>query len=171
MECYFALEIDSFQSNHNRFYFPVYQSRISSLRLMFKHDHNPRILIFSQRNASKRLPFRCAHFEFEDVISQIDSAELLAPRFDLSTRRHAVTKKIAYHLPLALNPGIPTRHFGREYELFFAVCGDPSDLLRIHNLGNWRQRCRKAVCLIDELWIRPKELGAGTAWHEHGDDE
>lgn len=121
---------------------------------MFKQDHNPRILIFSQRNASKRLPFRCAHFEFEDVISQIDAAELLAPRFDLSTRRHAVTKKIAYHLPLVLNPGIPKRRFDRDYDLFFAVCGDPSDLLRIHNLGNWRERCRKAVCLIDELWIR-----------------
>jgi hypothetical protein len=121
---------------------------------MFKQDLNPRVLVFSQRNASKRLPFRCAHFEFEDVISHIDAAELLAPRFDFSTRRHALAKTLAYHSPLLLNPGIPTGRFERNYDLFFAVCGDPTDLLRIHALGNWRSKCQKAVCLIDELWVR-----------------
>src|SRR5258708_7860908 len=46
--------------------------------VVFKQDPNPRILMFSQRNASKRLPFRCAHFEFEGVISHIDAVDLLA---------------------------------------------------------------------------------------------
>lgn len=110
--------------------------------------------MFSQRNASKRLPFRCAHFEFEDVISHIDGVDLLAPRFDLSTLRHATAKKLAYRLPFVLNPGIPSTHFDREYELFLAICGDPTDLLRINSLGNWREKCKKAVCLIDELWVR-----------------
>jgi hypothetical protein len=125
-----------------------------SIIVVFKQDPNPRILLFSQRNASKRLPFRCAHFEFEGVISHIDAVDLLAPRFDVSTLRHATAKKVAYHLPFALNPGIPPARLDREYELFLAICGDPTDLLRINALGNWRKQCRRAVCLIDELWIR-----------------
>jgi hypothetical protein len=121
---------------------------------MHQREIKPRILIFSQRNASKRLPFRCAHFEFEDVIAQIDSVELLAPHFEISTRRHALAKQLAYHIPIALNPGIGRASFKADYDLFLAICGDPTDLLRINSLGNWREKCRKAVCLIDELWVK-----------------
>jgi hypothetical protein len=113
----------------------------------------PRILLFSQRNAARTLPFRCAHFEFEDVIAEVDSAQMLAPRFDQSTRRHHYAKQLAYHTPLALNPGIERKNFADTYELFVAVCGDPTDMLRINAIGNWRERCKKAVIVIDELWI------------------
>jgi hypothetical protein len=116
-------------------------------------NQNPRILLFSQRNAAKRLPFRCAHFEFEDVIAEVDSAELLAPRFDQSTRRHHYAKQLAYHTPLVLNPGMESKNFDRTYDLFVAVCGDPTDVLRINAIGNWRERCKKAVIVIDELWV------------------
>jgi hypothetical protein len=121
---------------------------------MHQKENKPRILIFSQRNASKRLPFRCAHFEFEDVIAQIDAVDLLAPHFDASTRRHAIAKQIAYHTPVALNPGIQSTRCETEYDLFLAICGDPTDLLRVNSAGNWRDKCRKAVCLIDELWVK-----------------
>jgi hypothetical protein len=40
-----------------------------------------------------------------------------------------------------------------EYDLFFAICGNPTDLLRINAMGDWRDRCRKAICLIDEVWV------------------
>jgi hypothetical protein len=116
-------------------------------------NQNPRILLFSQRNAAKRLPFRCAHFEFEDVIAEVDSAELLAPRFDQSTRRHHYAKQLAYHTPLVLNPGMESKNFDHTYDLFVAVCGDPTDVLRINAIGNWRERCKKAVIVIDELWV------------------
>jgi hypothetical protein len=112
----------------------------------------PRTLIFSQRNYSKTLPFRCAHFEFEDVISQIDSVELLAPRVDRSNLRHTIAKRIAYHTPLVLNPGIQQALIDGHYDLFLAICGDPTDLIWVSALGNWRASCKKAVCLIDELW-------------------
>jgi hypothetical protein len=117
------------------------------------HSQEPRILIFSQRNLSRTLPFRCAHFEFEDVISQIDSVEMLAPRLNPSTFRHAMAKRITYHTPLAPNPGVPPTHIKGHYDLFLAICGDPTDLLRIHSLGNWRASCKTAVCLIDEMWV------------------
>ena len=117
-----------------------------------------RTLIFSRRNAVRTLPFRCAHFEFEDVISEVDSAEIVAPQFDHTSRRYRHAKMIAYHSPLVLNPGIEKRDFESRYDLFIAICGDPSDLIAIHALGNWREKCKKAVCVIDELWV--KQLSA-----------
>lgn len=114
----------------------------------------PRTLIFSQRNLTKIQPFRCAHFELEDVIAQIDDAKLLSPRIDPSSRRDPLAKKIAYHSAIRLNPGVERIVLRSEYDLFFAVCGDPTDLLRIEAIPDWRAHCRKAVCLIDEVWIK-----------------
>ena len=114
----------------------------------------PRTLIFSQRNLTKILPFRCAHFEFEDIITQVDNAMVLAPRIDPSTRRQNIAKMLAYHTPLKLNPGVESAVLPEEFELFFATCGNPTDLLRINAIGDWRSRCRKAICLIDEVWAR-----------------
>ena len=113
----------------------------------------PRILVFSQRNNVGILPFRCAHFEFEDVVSQVDSVDLIAPQFDPSSRRHSIAKQLAYHTPFVLNPGIQQTRIEQTYDLFFMICGNPTDLLRLSALGNWRARCRTAVCVIDELWI------------------
>ena len=112
-----------------------------------------RVLIFSQRNNVGILPFRCAHFEFEDIISQVDAVDIVAPQFDPSSRRHSIAKQVAYHIPFVLNPGIKQTRIEKTYELFFMICGNPTDLLRLSALGNWRARCKTAVCVIDELWV------------------
>lgn len=125
---------------------------------MQPQSERPRTLIFSQRNLSTILPYRCAHFEFEDVISQIDSVEMLSPRVDPSTQRHMFVKQLAYHTSLALNPGIEKKTIRAGYDLFMAICGNPSDLLRVNAVGDWRNSCKMAVCLIDEVWVR--EIGA-----------
>ena len=65
----------------------------------------PRVLIFSLRNIFKAL-FRCPHYEFEDIICEIDSAVLLAPEVDPSSRRFTLARRLGYHIPVALNPGI-----------------------------------------------------------------
>ena len=114
----------------------------------------PRTLIFSQRNLTRIQPFRCAHFEFEDVISQIDNTFVLSPRIDPSSRRQAFAKELAYHSPVKLNPGVERVTLPADFDLFLAICGNPTDLLRIHAIGDWRSRCKKAVCLIDEVWAR-----------------
>lgn len=124
------------------------------VRGMKQKIETPRILILSQRNLTQIQPFRCAHFEFEDVISQIDAVDILTPRFDPSTQRQAIAKKIAYHTPFRLNPGMPHEEIEREYDLFLAICGDPTDLLRVHALKGWRKKCKKAICLIDEVWVK-----------------
>lgn len=113
----------------------------------------PRVLVYSQRNLAEIQPFRCAHFEFEDVIEEIDFVDILAPRFSNSTRRYDFAKRLAYKTPIKLNPGVPSCSISSNYDLFFAICGNPTDLLGIHALGDWRRKCRKAICLIDELWV------------------
>jgi hypothetical protein len=104
------------------------------------------------------MPFRCPHFEFEDVIAEVDAADFLAPRFTPNNSRHALTKKLAYHTPIILNPGVENLRVKDNYDIFLAICGNPTDLHLIHALSDWRSRCRKAVCLIDELWVR--QIGA-----------
>ena len=113
-----------------------------------------RTLVFSQRNLSSIQPFRCAHFEFEDVIAEVDDVDFVAPRFNPNTHRQKVAKQLAYHTPVKLNPGIGKVSVEKQYDLFFAICGNPTDILRISSAIDWRQHCKKAVCLIDEMWAR-----------------
>lgn len=113
-----------------------------------------RTLIFSQRNLSKVQPFRCAHFEFEDVISAIDRAEILAPAIDSSNPNYLLAKRLGYHTPLKLHPGIKKTRLRSDYDLFFAILGNPTDLLRVNALHDWRGHCKKSICLIDEVWVR-----------------
>jgi hypothetical protein len=115
---------------------------------------NPRVLIFSLRNIYGQALFRCAHFEFENLISQMDSVELLAPTGNPLGRRHQLATRIAFHFPIALNPGIEPSAPKRKYDLFLAVCGSARDLLMLGAVRNWRDACKKAICLIDELWVR-----------------
>jgi glycosyl transferase family 1 len=115
---------------------------------------SPRILIFSQRNIFKNALFRSAHYEFENIISQIDSVELFAPQLDPSGRRHAIAKRIAFHAPIALNPGLQRIPPKAHYDLFLAICGAPGDLLMVNAVRNWREVCKISICLIDELWVR-----------------
>jgi hypothetical protein len=68
-------------------------------------DTTPRILVYSQRNISRAL-FHCPHYEFEDEICEIDSTELFAPNANPSTLRYRFAKRLAYHLPITMNPGI-----------------------------------------------------------------
>jgi hypothetical protein len=121
---------------------------------MVTHAPKPRILIFSQRNISSKVLFRRPHYEFEDIISQIDSAEILAPQADLSSLRHTIAKQLAFHAPITLNPGIPEIRIKQHYDLFLAVCGFPGDLLMVNAVSNWKGSCDLSICLIDELWVK-----------------
>lgn len=121
-------------------------------------SHNsiqPRVLLFSQRNIFNHFLFRCPHYEFEDVVCQMDSVDVLAPRagkwFD---SRYGLAKRLAWYSSVALNPGVPSVKVNKTYDLFFAVCGSPVDLLTINTIGNWKDFAKTSVCLVDELWVR-----------------
>ena len=117
----------------------------------------PRVLIFSLRNIFGRALFRCPHFEFENVICDIDSAEILAPELEPYSSRSRFALRVAYHAPVTLNPGIKTRPAKANYDLFFAVCGGVAsayDFLILNAVANAKDMCRTSVCLIDELWVK-----------------
>jgi glycosyl transferase family 1 len=114
----------------------------------------PRVLVFSLRNIFGRDLFRCPHYEFEDIICEIDSAELLAPKIDARGSRSRFAIRLAYHAPVLLNPGVPRISVKGQYDLLFAICGYPQDLIMFNALGNVRDICRTSVCLLDELWVK-----------------
>jgi len=114
----------------------------------------PRVLIFSLRNIFGKALNRCPHYEFEDIICEIDSAELLAPTLDPSSRRASFATRLAYHAPVALNPGIPRTPANGRYDILFTVCGFPQDLIMFDAVSNLQDVCGTSVCLLDELWIK-----------------
>ena len=114
----------------------------------------PRVLIFSLRNIFGKALFRCPHYEFEDIICAIDSADLLAPEVDPSSTRYTFATRLAYHAPIALNPGIRRIPAKTHYDIFFTICGLPQDLLMVNAVSNLRDICRTSVCLVDELWVK-----------------
>jgi hypothetical protein len=120
---------------------------------MTTQPDKPRVLLYSHRNIFGKALFRCPHFEFEDIISQIDSAELLAPHADPSGLRYKIAKQIRYHAPFSTNPGIQKIQVKQNYDLFFAFCGVPTDLLMLESaIGYWKDISKFSVCLMDEFW-------------------
>ena len=114
----------------------------------------PRVLVFSLRNIFPKALFRCPHYEFEDIICELDSAVLLAPEVDPYRTRFTFATRLAYHTPVALNPGIRRMPAKIDYDIFFAMCAFPQDLIIMNAVSNVRDRCRSSVCLLDEVWIK-----------------
>jgi len=123
---------------------------------------SPRILMFSQRNSYKPEVWRCSFDEFERMVQQMDSVDMVAPKpgkyFGLR-RRNA--QRIGKYSSIALNPGFPRSRLEREYDLFFAVCEKPFELLNVNILAGWKDRCARSVCWLPELWI--KEIPSSKA--------
>jgi len=55
---------------------------------------------------------------------------------------------------MSLNPGIRKIRNHAHYDVFFAVCGYPTDLLMADAAIDWRNHCTTSVCMIDELWAK-----------------
>lgn len=113
-----------------------------------------RILMFSQRNIYDKFHFRCYLSEFEDLICQMDSVELLCPkpmeRFKYGTR---IAQKLAADYSIAFNPGIPKQKVAKDYDLFFAFCLWPRDLLHIESIVDWENCSKFSVCWLTEVWL------------------
>jgi len=117
-------------------------------------DNKARILMFSQRNIYEKLHYRCSSYEFEDIIHEIDSVDLLAPQpnkwFKYGTR---IAGRIAKDYAIALNPGIPNIRLRKNYDVFFVVCHFAKDLLHVKSVEGWRDHCKTAICWLNEIWL------------------
>lgn len=112
-----------------------------------------RICMLSQRNV-QRIVSRCADYEFEDVVCEIDDVELLAPEpYRSFVVGQKLANQLARHIGVAsLNPGSRKLRLNRSYDLFVAKCLFPNDLLLVNTIEGWRQHCRTAVCWLAEIW-------------------
>jgi hypothetical protein len=128
--------------------------RIEKIERREMDKTKPRILMLSHRNIVNKILARCLWFEFEDIIREIDKVEMLAPgrlrHFDRGYRRAA---RVGRRFPIALNPGVAGLSVDGEYDLFFTVCAFPTDLLYVNALKKWREKCKTAVCWIDEIFL------------------
>ncbi|HIJ71379.1 MAG TPA: glycosyltransferase family 1 protein [Planctomycetes bacterium] len=118
---------------------------------------NPRICIFSQRHLQRHVS-RSAEYEFEDVVCEIDNVDLLVPQpHRLFVAGQKIANRLARHFFVSLaNPCIQKLHLNKKYDLFLAVCQEPSDLLSLDAVREWRHNCKKSVCWLPEVW--PGEL-------------
>ena len=112
-----------------------------------------RICLFSQRHLRKELS-RCATFEFEDAVCEVDRVELLTLKASpVLAIGQKISNQLARHLSLAcLNPTLDKQAVRKNYDLFVGCFQLPSDLLSLNAIRAWRKRCRTAVCWLEEIW-------------------
>lgn len=113
-----------------------------------------RVLLHSQRSLCGNFHFRLGLYEFEDIISLVDSIDLLAPEpkswFEFGTR---IANRLATYYNISINPGISKTKVQKNYDLFFAVIHFPWELLRIKYLEGWKDHCRTSICWLNEIWV------------------
>jgi hypothetical protein len=122
-----------------------------------RRDHgqpdNARILLFAQRNLYEKVHYRCYISEFEDLICQMDSVDMIAPEptgfFKYGTR---IAQRMAADYGVAFNPGVPKKKISKSYDLFFAFCQFPRDLLHVESLLGWKDHCKTSICWLSEMY-------------------
>ncbi len=112
-----------------------------------------RILIHSQRNLFDNIHYRLGLYEFEDIVRQIDTADLISPRTKPWFRYGSkLAHRIANTYPVGINPGLHRISVKKSYDLFFAAVQFPNDLLHISSVDGWRENCKTAICWLNEVW-------------------
>lgn len=113
----------------------------------------PRVLMLSMRNLRLHVS-RCGIYEFEDLIRECEDVDLVSPRGELDVFK--VTNRLANKAVRILRsvPSLIGRPItvDRDYELFIFCCQSAQDILLLNSLKGWRERCRVAVCWLDEIW-------------------
>lgn len=119
-----------------------------------------RVLLLSMRNLKLHVS-RSGFYEFEDIIGNSDAVDIISPAFHPALFK--VTNKLANCAAQAFNNGkfIQSLNYSfqveKEYELFFIVCQSIEDILILNSIKGWREKCRYAVCWLDEIWSKDVE--------------
>jgi len=113
----------------------------------------PRILMLSERNIYDRAVWRCSFYEFERILQEIDSVDLLAPHPRIWYRNgKRLALRLGEHFKFRFNPGIQSVKVNQDYDMFFAVCEKPSELLNINAVKGWRDHCKTSFCFLTEFY-------------------
>jgi hypothetical protein len=114
---------------------------------------NVRVGLVSFRKKEK-IVSRFFSYEFEDIICEIDDAELIMPepihaRSDVSRIIAGVGSRL--HIS-QLNASILPIKLEKDYELLVVNCLNIKDLSVLNACRDWRKKAQKAVCCIVETW-------------------
>lgn len=111
--------------------------------------------MLSQRELYDHVAY-CSKYEFEDTICGFDAVDLVAPAnsYDFSKKIYTLAKRVTMSSRFAnsIKPDPNPFLLDKEYELFLATCQYPWQILSLNSIKNWRKKCQKAVCYIEEIW-------------------
>ena len=120
--------------------------------------NSSRVLILSLRNFDP-YPSRSSMFELEYCVCDFEEVDVFAPEF-LPTILNKLTRKISRATFDTVGRAIPitstSNQFSldKEYDLFLFICQFPEELYFLNSIRDWRKKCRKAICWLDELWAK-----------------
>ena len=118
-------------------------------------NNQSRIAILSERDINNHVA-SCCLYEFEDAIASVDSVDLFTPQhsYKSAQRNFKWLKKFTRSPQLANHLKLDPNSFTLEhdYDLFFMILDNPSKFIALDTIKNWRERCKKAVCYIIEIW-------------------
>ncbi|OBA96616.1 hypothetical protein A5662_17565 [Mycobacteriaceae bacterium 1482268.1] len=131
---------------------------------------NPRVLCVSYRDVAPVIS-RCAQYEFEDLIAELDAVDVVAPEGlvapeDADTPVQAgiltlnrLAVKALRRLKLRIEAALPFTGRRRvppgvdhSYEMLLVNCEAPGDLYNLAPFAMWRSVARVSVCYVQELW-------------------
>jgi len=114
----------------------------------------PRTCIVSPRGLTRQLS-RCCSYEFEDIVQEMEGADLLttthsrvSPYME-KVRNRAANASGLYRL---FPTGTSTR-LSRTYDVCFFVIQFARDIVNFDMVRDWRKKSGIAVCVIEELWL------------------
>lgn len=116
--------------------------------------HAPRILMFSERNIYEQVVWRCPFYEFEGILQEIDSVDVLAPKPKRWYRQgKRVASRLGEYFKTPINPGVTETHLKREYDMFLAICEKPSEVMHLNSVKGRRDYCKTSVCWLTEFYV------------------
>ena len=116
------------------------------------------LLLLSQRRVSDLAAY-CVSYEFEDTIAAITDAERIdvadLPGLEFSRRAYKFARLSSGSPRFARQIAPYPRNkvvLERDFKVFLPVFNHAHELYSLTMIPNWRQRCLKAACFIDEVW-------------------
>jgi len=102
-------------------------------------------------------------FEFEYAVCDFEQVDVFSPDFLQKNSFSKLTRKISRSTFESTGKMIPVKppfdqlFLEQEYDIFLFICQYPKELYFLNSIKNWRNKCRKAVCWLDELWAKDVE--------------
>ena len=124
-------------------------------------QRDSRVLVLSQRNLHRPL-FHALNYQFEDLLLSLDDVQVLAPLGHRHPDASSLGRRLLNgglrrtgrprHSPPGNRPSMQAMPVRSEHDLFFMFVNDAYQLSYLNRLDGWRDRCRRAVCLLMEVW-------------------